>query len=366
MIKAIQIIADSTLSGGPIHVLGLLQNIDRSEFDNYLICPRGYLAKEAKRIPRVNVSVVEMRSKFDLQATYKISKQIRAIQSGKDPFTKVIVHIHGTRAGFLARLSIPRGVKVIYTEHRLDADYRLKNIINYYLQKKILGFLNSRTDAIIAVSSSVKDFLSQKRLAESNKIVVIPNAINAGKSVERELSGNNDPVIGSVGNLNIQKGQKYLIAAMPKILRVFSSAKLEIIGEGEEKNELSNLILSLGLKKSVKLLGRKEDIKEYMAKWDVFVLPSVAETFGLVILEAMQAGTPVVASNVGGIRDIIKDNKNGLLVDSRNPDKLAASIIKILSDPSQANKLSEEASKGLARFDWSNVVKEIERVYEKI
>lgn len=369
-IKVVEIIADTEPGGGPAHVLGLLRNLDTTKFEPFLICPEGYLATEAGKIKGVRVFNVEMRSKFDLVSAYQIREILQKIRALPVPFSNMVVHIHGVRAGFLARLVLVRSAFYIYTEHRWDADYHLKNPLNELLQKRILRRMNRRTNLIIAVSSSVKKFLLDSKLAVPAQLSVIPNAIQAVGSTEFRVSRNvktpnRAPVIGTIGNLNSQKGQIYLIEAMKKILVKFPLATLEIIGEGAEREALEEKIESLGLKRHVSLLGRKEQASNFIKRWDVFVLPSVAETFGISILEAMRAGVPVVASRVGGIVDIIEPKKNGILVPSREAKALANAICEVINHPVLAAKLKRGGLVRVKDFEWDKVIKLIEQEYLK-
>jgi glycosyltransferase involved in cell wall biosynthesis len=181
-IKLIQIIADSDLSGGPTHVLGILKNIDKKKYDVSLICPSGELSQKAKEIREVGVYNVSMQSKFDIVALLEIKTAIAKIRLKFDPFGPAIVHAHGTRAGLLARLFLTRKIKTVYTEHRWDADYHIKNKLNEKIQLWMSRKLNYKTDVIVAVSSSVKRFLLDKKLAPRDRIAVIPNGINLEKS----------------------------------------------------------------------------------------------------------------------------------------------------------------------------------------
>lgn len=366
-IKLIEIIADSSLGGGPRHILDLVKNIDKVIFDVYVICPGGYLSAEAKQIKGVTVCNVQMLSKFDLVALWNIKKTINKIRAEKDPFGPLIVHTHGSRAGLLGRIASPVNAKKVYTEHRFDEDFHLKNPINEWIQKKIIQAQNHRSDLIIAVSRSVRIFLTKNNMAPEDKIVTIPNGIdlkNADNSRQITAGKNTKaPIIGNIGNLNYQKGQIYLIEAMPYILEKYPLAQLEIIGEGEERSALEAEIKRLGLKKSVTLLGHKNIIDKYMKQWSVFALPSVAETFGIVILEAMNMGLPIVASRVGGVSDIIAQRKNGILIEPRNSKQLANSILEVLDHPVLAAKLKREGLERVKDFDWKKIVKKIEKEY---
>jgi glycosyltransferase involved in cell wall biosynthesis len=366
-IKLVQIIADSDLSGGPRHILGLLSSIDKTKFECFLICPNGNLSREARDIPHLEVINIEMRSKFDFVAMNSINKTLSQIQSQRNPFGPMIVHTHGTRAGLLGRMAHPKGVLSVYTEHRWDADYHLENRINEWLQLYWLKRLNQKTHLIIAVSNSVKDFLVGKKLAPESRVKVIHNGIklqNAKSKMRKAKTVNrNHFIIGNVGNLNHQKGHKYLIEAMPKILEHYPHTMLEIIGEGEERKNLELIIQNLKLERHVTLLGRQIDPMSFMAKWEIFVLSSVAETFGIVVLEAMSQRLPIVATKVGGVPDIIKHNKNGLLVLPESPEAIAEAVLELLSHPAKAEEISRAGYGRVKDFDWREIVKKVEKEY---
>lgn len=368
-IKLVQIIADSDLGGGPTHVFGLLKHINKSLFDCYLICPPGDLARQARDIPNLEVIDLDMRSKFDLVAYYRLSQELTKIQSAHDPFGPIIVHTHGPRAGLLGRLANPRGAYSVYTEHRWDADFHLESVVNEWLQLFLLALMNRKSNLIIAVSSAVREFLISRKMAAPSRIKVIPNAFDINDAIKPKINNkkhNNHFIIGNVGNLNQQKGQIYLIEAMPEIVKHLPHTMLEIIGEGEERQRLESKIHELGLQRHVTLLGKQSNPMQRMQHWDIFVLPSIAETFGIVILEAFACGLPVVASNVGGVKDIIKDHKNGLLVEAANPRALSSRTIELLDHPAQAAKYAREARETLKKYDWKLVIKDIEAAYLNI
>lgn len=369
-IKLVQIIADSSLGGGPRHVLGLIKNIDKSVFDVFVICPSGYLSAEAKQIKGVVVFNLPMRSKFDLKAIFKIKKIINDIRTSVNPFGPLIVHTHGSRAGLLGRLASPFHAKKVYTEHRFDEEFHLKNPLNEWIQKRMLSAQNHRSDLIIAVSSSVKKYLIESKMAPKDRIVIIPNGINLrdSKTEDRRPARSTGsvlraPVIGNIGNLNFQKGQVYLVQAMTEVLKKYPLATLEIIGEGEERKILEAEIKKLKLGSHVTLLGSKNVVDKYLKHWSVFVSASIAETFGIVILEAMKYGLPIVATRVGGVPDIITQRKNGILVESESPKALARGVIEVLESPALAAKLKRGGLERVRDFDWKNIIKSIEKQY---
>lgn len=352
------------MGGGPKHVLGILSNIDRKIFEPFLICPPGYLSAEGKLLPGVEVFNFNPKSKFDIFAFFKLRSIIHSILSSRDPFGPAIIHSHGPRAGLMARWGAPPTAKTVHTEHNFNENYHLKNPLNELFQKRFLKRQNNKTDLIIAVSTAVKNYLINSGMAPKTKVVLVPNGINIkSKGSASSIKSNKSPIIGAIGNLNYQKGYTYLLDAMPAILKKYPMASLEIIGEGEDRSALEDQIKKLKLQKHVTLLGHKNILDKYFKHWSLYVMPSVSETFGIAILEAMQAGVPVVATRVGGIPDIITNNKNGLLVEPKNANAIANGITQILDSPATASKLRREGTKRVEDFDWKKVIKQLEEKF---
>ncbi|MFA6963263.1 MAG: glycosyltransferase family 4 protein [Patescibacteria group bacterium] len=367
--KVVIVTADSKVGGGSSHILGLIRNLDRDKFELHLVCPSGYLSKLAKQINSVDVYNIPMSSKFDLESIFALRTRLRQIQSAGNPFTPFLIHTHGPRAGFFASLVAPRMARKVYTEHIYDQNYRLPSTINGWIQKMMLRKVCLEQDLVLAVSTSVKKFLVSNKFADANQVKVVPNGLDveawSAQKRKIELSAN-APIIGTLGTLNAQKGQKFLISAFKEVLKKFEHATLEIIGDGPLFEALKSQTRSLKIEGRVKFLGAKENPIEYMRDWSLFALPSISETFGIAALEAMALGIPVVASKVGGLPDIIDNQKNGILVPAKDAEILAKAMLGVLEHPAVAAKLRREGEKRAADFDIKKVVREIEEVYLKL
>jgi len=237
---------------------------------------------------------------------------------------------------------------------------------------KRLAYQNAKT--CIVASSAIKKYFEGIGVKD---IRIIPNGINLNRfqNIDREesrkqLKLGDEFVIMTIGRLEWRKGFKYLIGAMnllkEKLDEIdFRSMKLLIIGGGVLRGELEKLVYGLSLGEKVKFLGALpgQKIPEYLAACDCFVLTSLEEGFGIVILEAMASRVPVVGTKIGGILDIIKDRETGVLVESKNPGAIAEAIYEIYSRPEFAKNLVSEAARDLPQYEWQKIIERVEKIY---
>jgi glycosyltransferase involved in cell wall biosynthesis len=172
--------------------------------------------------------------------------------------------------------------------------------------------------------------------------------------------------IGSVGRLTPQKGYQVLLEAMPALAARLPNLCLTIIGEGEMRADLEARAGELGVSASVEFPGRRPDVLEQMLGWDLFVCSSLWEGLPTVILESMACGTPVLATNIAGVTDIIRDGENGWLVQPGNPEALAGKIVEILLNRQATEQVAQEASKRLDPFTFTTVAKTMSQVYKQL
>ncbi len=197
--------------------------------------------------------------------------------------------------------------------------------------------------------------------------MVIYNGIEPVKKKAKPFSKENEVLIGSIGTLNEQKGMQYLIKAMPAVLKEFPNAKLEIIGEGYYKDRLQRLVKSMKLTRQVKFTGFLKDVYEELEKLDLYVQPSLSESFGLAILQAMSVGLPVIATKTGGVPEVVTDGKTGLLVEPKNSGQLASAVLEILRDKEKAISMGKLAAEDATlKFSLKDMVEETEDVYEGV
>lgn len=177
-------------------------------------------------------------------------------------------------------------------------------------------------------------------------------------------------IILFIGNLSPYKGPDVLLRAMPKILKEIADARLVFVGSGVMEEELEGLCKRLGVEKNVKFAGFVEESMKsfYYKAADVFVLPSVMkhEIFGIVNLEAMVCGVPIVASKIGGVPDVVKDGENGLLIPPRDSKALADVIIYLLENENVRKKMGKNGREKVKNYSWERIVEETEKVYKEL
>lgn len=290
-----------------------------------------------------------------------------------------LVHVHWIlpQGFFAVRHAAARSIPVVLTAHAGDV---------FPLQRpglrSLLRFTVARAAAVTANSQATAEQLG--KVCPELEPKIIPMGVDPGRfSTEREnaqilrqtLAPGGGPLILNVGRLAPKKGQVYLLRAMPDILKKYPKARLAIVGAGPLEKELEEEIRRLNLAGSVQLLGKipHERMGGYFAAADLFVLPSIVspsgdtEGLGVVLLEAMAAGIPCVASNVGGIPDIVLDGDTGILVPEKQPQALAQAALELFDQPPLATRLAQSAQRRVEeRFTWTSVARRFDELYRQV
>ena len=274
-----------------------------------------------------------------------------------------LIHCHWLipQGFFCALIKFFRGTPYLLTAHGGDV-YSFKgipvipNLIKFALKRSTFCTVNSQ-----ATRNQVLKF------SKNSSIKVVPMGVdlkefhpgNYNEKFKAPFGEKNLLLLG-VGRLADKKGFKYLIEAMPLILQEIPSAKLVIIGFGPQKARLENQIQQLELASSISLIGGKtgKELQDWFASADIFIGPSIitadgdTEGQGVVFLEAMASGTAVIASDVGGIKDAVRDNISGLLVPEKNPQAIAEKVLTLAKNNQLKEKLIQNALE-LVRSDYS-------------
>jgi glycosyltransferase involved in cell wall biosynthesis len=169
--------------------------------------------------------------------------------------------------------------------------------------------------------------------------------------------------VGFIGWLLPIKGPMYLLNAMKEVWQKHNDVSLVFIGKGDLDVELRTEALKINANGRVKFLGWRNDIEQVLPLFDILVLPSLNEGMGRVLVEAMAAGKPIVASKVGGIPDLVKHDHNGLLVPPGNEKALAASIKQLINDPRKAKMMGQRGRELCTQFSLEAMLEKVDKLY---
>jgi glycosyltransferase involved in cell wall biosynthesis len=364
--KILLIIDDASIGGGQQHVLALAERLTARGLNVAVACEaKGYLVDELFRggIPHHAVRLSESPS---VRGFADLAKVIRT--SGAQ-----LVHTHGGTAGFYGRSSA-RWVGDVRTVHTYHGIHYLhdKGLRKRYLHRAIDRFLVRWTDEVICVANSDKDLALGERLALPGHVSVIYNGIDPARFEMSEAgdtrSGIRDDhfIVGTVGRLHEQKGHIYLLQAAALVHKAYPQARFRIIGDGPLRASLEAQSRRLGVNGLVEFLGARNDVPEQLHQFDLFILPSLWEGLPYVLLEAMAASLPIVATDVDGVREMIADGGKGIVVPPRNAHALAAAVIDLMGNDARRVGLGVKGAQVVKeRFSLDAMVEQTVAVYSR-
>ena len=286
-----------------------------------------------------------------------------------------IVHTHTSKAGILGRWAafFANITIIVHTPHgHVFWGYFNKwKTACYILLERLTA---SITDKIITLTEQEKKDHLRFRIAPDEKFTVIHSGVDLtafsdariNAPAMREMLGIPPEafVVGTAGRLTPIKGQRYLLEAAAVISARKPDLFFVFLGDGELAPELGKMATSLGIKNSM-FVGWRQDVPEVMSTFDIFVLPSLNEGMGKVLVEAMALGKPIVASDVGGIPDLVIHNHNGLLVPPADVEGLVNSINLLLHDPIKRKEMGDRGKVIAADYSAEAMIQKIDRLYDE-
>ena len=278
--------------------------------------------------------------------------------------TDAICHAHLPQSELIAAFTRGRKHKLVVTRHNAEQFWPRRNRL---VSKLLSRFVAAKADRVIAISRAVADFLYQSgEISIDTTVEVVlygsaPYSDSVGYPFFPETS-RDETRIGTIGRLVDQKNYPTLLNAFSLVVRENPTFHLYIIGDGPLKQELQNLADELEIGSAVTWLGRTDKIPQFLSSIDLFVLSSKYEGFGLVLLEAMSAGTPILAANNSAIPEVLGENYPGLFA-TYNSEELAKMIQEF---PKFKNELEESLNKRLVLFKSQVMYQKIEEIYQLI
>jgi phosphatidylinositol alpha-mannosyltransferase len=239
----------------------------------------------------------------------------------------------------------------------------------YRVAASVLRRVARRLDARIAVSEAARAYHSRALGLSERDFRVVPNAVDVDRfATAAPIPGDLPPTLLFVGRLERRKGLEQLIRAFMILKTERSDVRLLVVGEGPERDRCQALVPAR-LRSDVVFLGRveAEDLPRFFRSADVFVSPALGgESFGIVLLEAMAAGTAVVASDIPGYRSVLRHELHGRLVPPGDPRALATAIGTLLDNPSLLEAMGREGQAAAREYDWTAVTARLRRIYVEV
>jgi len=362
------------LGGAQQNTLYCVNHHDRSGFEVDLIAGRGgILDDEARAIPDADIALVAylkhaISPVWDLVALFRLRAQLRA--RGVD-----LVHTHSSKAGILGRAAaFLAGVPVIvHTAH----GWSFNDSQPAWLRRVYVGLERisaAISDRIITVSARDRDRGRALGIVPVERYEVVRSGIDPDEfrqpatdreTVRRSLGIAPDHIlVGTVSCLKPQKAPLDFVRAARTASSQNDRLRFVIAGDGELRPRVEALVRELGLEEKVQVLGWRRDVTDLLHAMDVFLLTSLFEGLPRVVLQAMAAGAPVVATAVNGTPEVVRHGHTGLLVPPADPQAAAAAVLEMAGDEPLRRRCVRNARQVLGReFDIREMVPELERIY---
>lgn len=347
------------LYGGPQQVVYLLGALLARGHDCTLVCPPGTGVDAAARLAGIPVRNLYCAGDLDLPFAYRLVQHLKATRPN-------LVHCHSRRgADVLGGLAAHfAGVPAVVSRRVDNTEMRLMAALRYRPFVKI-----------VAISEAIAAVLRERGIDEA-RIEVIRSAVDAGRyamlpdreAFRREFGlAPGMTVLAAAGQLIPRKGHRYLLQAVAGLLPRYPSLRLILFGEGYLSNQLRAQAAALGLGDIVRFAGFRADLDDYLACFDVFVHPALAEGLGVAALKASAAGLPVVAFDAGGLREAVVDPETGLLVPAGDVDALREAIAALLESGDRRARMGAAGRKRMQNeFSIATMADRHVAMYESI
>lgn len=373
-INLLYVITKLELGGAQKQLLSLISRLNRNKFRIFLFTAKdGLLLKEAQNLS----GVIIKKSKYlerainplkDIPAFIELGNFIRENKID-------IVHTHSSKAGILGRLAARRqGVRVIiHTVHGWSFnDYQPAFLKNFYVWLERISA--KFTDKLIVVSNHDRQNGLKNRIGSKDKYICISYGTDDNefreqdKSIREEFGlSDKDLLVGTVSCLKPQKSPQDFIKLAFLVNKVLADTKFILVGDGILRKKIEKLVDRLNLNNNVILAGWRRDIPRVLSSIDVFVLTSLWEGLPVSVLEAIKASRPVVATNTGGIAEVIEDGKTGFLIQPKDMFAMRDKLALVLRDKDLRIELAQAAKANLGpNFSFEHMAADTQGIYENL
>lgn len=369
-VKILHIITLSEWGGAQQVCYDIVTNLDKEKFSVEVACaPGGELINRLEEhgivVHKIDSLKRDISPVNDLKALFALYRLIR-----KGSYD--IVHCHSTKAGLLGRIAawLARTPKRFFTVH----GWGFYNTEEYgYIQRllilfeKISGWVSTK---VICVSKQVKEDGLKRKIAPEAKFTLIRNgtAWNSSKqegTLRKEIEvDDKDILFGMVARLSYPKNPLLFLQGAEKVVADNDLAKFVLIGDGPFYKDCEEFVVEKGLRENVYLLGFRKNARQLFPDFDIFVLTSQFEGLPMTIIEAMFAGLPIIATDVGGVNELVEEGRNGLLTEPHNVDQLARKMMYLIENPEKRINMGKESHKTAnENFTITKMIQEYEKLY---
>jgi glycosyltransferase involved in cell wall biosynthesis len=376
-IPVVHIITRLAIGGAQENTIMAVSLTNRQKFSSMIISgreryPEGNLLNEIQEKDIVHFTnrflVRPINPVLDFLSLILLIRQIRMLKG-------VVVHTHSSKAGILGRIAAKlAGSSVIihtvhgwsYNEWMPKAKKRLYVILERLVEKW--------SDKLICVTEMDIKKGTKERIGKREKYVVIRSGFdvstfregtNSGEKTKKECGvPPGKKVVGTVGRFSMQKDLGTFVRVAEQVCKQRNDVVFVIVGDGELRSDIEDLIARLGLEERVLLLGARRNVERLFAIFDVFLLTSLWEGLPKVIPQAMASGVPVVATAVDGVKEVIQHKETGLLAEPKQVKQLVDHIVSILEDERISEKLVRNSFEVVDEFDAKLMVTKIQKLYE--
>lgn len=356
--RILYLIDELDLGGTEQQLLELLRGLDRSRLEPLVACFRdcGRIAQEIDALG-VSVTLIRKRRAVDLGFLFRLIRFIRGSRPQIVQTFLFTANTWGRIAAWICRVPI-----LIASERNVDT---WKGPGRRWVDRRLARM----TTCLVTNAGAIKQFLVEEERVAHADIRVIYNGVRWERfeTLPAVTRPEGRCVIGIVGRLEPQKDHRTCLEAFARLQSVMPNVTLRVVGDGSLRHELEQQAAALGVLDHVEFVGTTRDLATVLSGLDLLVVSSTREGCANVILEAMVAGIPVVATTVGGNPELIEDGVSGLLVPARQPDALANAVHRVLDDHALAQALAHHARERVAeRFSVDVMVQAYDQLYERL
>jgi glycosyltransferase involved in cell wall biosynthesis len=352
--KALLLTDSNVLAGTERHMLDLAVGLRRRGLIVAIGCPGGAEQTPLARMAGecgIEHRAVRKRGAIDPGVVRQLTRWLR---SGEID----LIHAHNGRTALHATMAkrLARRGRVVFTQHFITPHRAARRGVKRFASQRLHGWMTRWIDHTIAISQAVRQAAVARGDAPAHRITIVHNGISDPAGDQRSAGAVRAdfdvpaaaPLVVCAARLQPEKDVRTLIDAMGRVVTALPESRCLIAGQGVEHAMLQERIAELGLGESVRLTGFRQDVRDLIAACDLFALPAKAEPFGLVLLEAMAFGRPVVATHAGGPLDIVLPGQTGALFEPMNAIAMAEAMGAILRDPARRDAMGQA---GRQRFE---------------